>query len=301
MPRGTRATQSFNTIMVLCGADETFFVFPRHVSNSEIRIHPSEWRWPLKSYKSWRWAIRVKNADRLADSILGIRARVSECFSHYATVFLYVCSAANLSVGLLIVARLYSGSSLIHDVHQLESRSPYIGFDSIYSNRSFLKTTYPPIHNQPRVLAPVYANEPDKVAPIWANRHLTVDGYVPIAERRLFVTPEVSESSWENLKTPINLYSRSPQSYNSTSETTEWRNAAPRSKYRHSTPATGTPLSGVTMSRSMYGYSKRKPKSIFRNYHGVLSPSVGTKLAKFHPPTTRRKGCPAFRVSREHM
>ncbi|KAJ3813291.1 hypothetical protein EV368DRAFT_5217, partial [Lentinula lateritia] len=70
-------------------------------------------------------------------------------------------------------------------------RSPYIGFDSIYKNQT-LTTKYPPIRNQPRVLAPVYADERNKVAPVWANRHLTEDGYVPIAERRLYVTSRVS-------------------------------------------------------------------------------------------------------------
>lgn len=141
-------------------------------------------------------SVHVKTRNQSTYCISGFYERVSELFNHYATTLLWLFSAVNLSIGLLIVARLYNDSPLLYNVHKLESRRPYIGFDSIYSNRSFLTTTYPPIHNQPRVLAPVYANEPDKVAPVWANRHLTADGYVPIAERRLFVTPEVSSFRW---------------------------------------------------------------------------------------------------------
>ncbi|KAE9394588.1 hypothetical protein BT96DRAFT_998393 [Gymnopus androsaceus JB14] len=145
-------------------------------------------------YSSQKYESIPQSDDVISNATLygGFYERVSELFNHYATTLLWLFSAVNLSIGLLIVARLYNDSPLLYNVHKLESRRPYIGFDSIYSNRSFLTTTYPPIHNQPRVLAPVYANEPDKVAPVWANRHLTADGYVPIAERRLFVTPEVS-------------------------------------------------------------------------------------------------------------
>ncbi|KAJ4482074.1 hypothetical protein J3R30DRAFT_3699409 [Lentinula aciculospora] len=88
---------------------------------------------------------------------------VCELFADYATVVLAVLCVVNSIIGVLIIAHLYMDPNSIRDVHKLETRSPYIGFDSIYNNQRFVTTKYPPIQNQPRVLAPVYANEPNKV------------------------------------------------------------------------------------------------------------------------------------------
>ncbi|THU89927.1 hypothetical protein K435DRAFT_728711 [Dendrothele bispora CBS 962.96] len=103
-----------------------------------------------------------------------------------------VCALLNLFLVTLVVARIWKFTLPEYDVHQLEHRSSYIGFDSLYQNKSFLRTTYKPIVNHARVLSTVYSTDPKKVSPIWVNQHLTKDGYVPIAERRLLVESEVS-------------------------------------------------------------------------------------------------------------
>jgi hypothetical protein len=144
----------------------------------------------FRKYKKYE-TVPQSDEDIVQDKLSGNENR--SVFTHSVTPVIlgFVCTV-NFAMGLAIVWQLYGSSGSAYDVHELESRSPYIGFDVLYGNQSIMNATYPPIYTQARVLAPVYANEPDRVEPVWGNQHLTPDGYVPVAERHLFVTHEVS-------------------------------------------------------------------------------------------------------------
>ena len=146
--------------------------------------------------------------DRILDAIL----RYSPVVIGIATVF---------NIFLLIFFSNRPLSTKEYNVHELEQRSVYIGFDKLYSKPS--TATYEPITNYPLFVSSVSFSEPQKVFPLWDYRKLSSLGYLPLAENPLRLTPEVCFH--ENLRTRLYLsLRRFLQSLNSKCATMEWRN-----------------------------------------------------------------------------
>ncbi|KAK7452708.1 hypothetical protein VKT23_012110 [Stygiomarasmius scandens] len=123
---------------------------------------------------------RVKQSS-LYDRILDAVVRYSPLVIGTATVF---------NIFLLIFFSNRPLSTKEYNVHELEQRSVYIGFDKLYSKPS--TATYEPITNYPLLVSSVSSSEPQKVFPLWDYRKLSSLGYLPLAENPLRLTPEVS-------------------------------------------------------------------------------------------------------------
>jgi hypothetical protein len=111
-------------------------------------------------------------------------------FNSYCTFIILVSTIFN---ALLVGSALFSRPKE-YNVNDLEYRSTYVGFDRLYVNKTQSQTLYDPIVNQPRIMAAISSESPSKLAEVWPNKHITADGVVPIAERRLTVSSKVRRS-----------------------------------------------------------------------------------------------------------
>lgn len=76
----------------------------------------------------------------------------------------------------------------------METRSPYINFDLLYSNTTAQRTRHDPIVNHGRDFVQISSTEPHRAYPYYGDLVLTEVGPVPPLTRHLLVTPEVSSN-----------------------------------------------------------------------------------------------------------
>jgi hypothetical protein len=81
-------------------------------------------------------------------------------------------------------------SSFEHELRKLQYKSTYIGFESLYANKSTVPN-YTTIINKPRFIGYVSADAPQAVIPYTHTYDLTPDGYVPAVEERLVIRKNV--------------------------------------------------------------------------------------------------------------
>ncbi|TFK71063.1 hypothetical protein BDN72DRAFT_895919 [Pluteus cervinus] len=113
-----------------------------------------------------------------------------EQITRWSTIIIIICTLVDAIIIGYLLEHSYVDADLA--VHDLEYKSAFIGFDKLYKNKSFSKTKYEPIQNNPRILTQVSFREPEKVFPIWPAMHPTYVGYAVGAERRLLVNRDTS-------------------------------------------------------------------------------------------------------------
>ncbi|KAA1474023.1 hypothetical protein DENSPDRAFT_860145 [Dentipellis sp. KUC8613] len=107
-----------------------------------------------------------------------------------ATLIIVTCTIVDTLLVLQLGIRYFKASAPL-DVDSLEFRSPYIGFDNLYRNKS-RSTQSGPIFNLGRALWQVSSAEPNKVFPQWPDSWMSPDGLVPLDDRRVLVNEKTS-------------------------------------------------------------------------------------------------------------
>ncbi|THU96042.1 hypothetical protein K435DRAFT_858942 [Dendrothele bispora CBS 962.96] len=130
------------------------------------------------SSRTGKW-VKRSLYDVVLDSIL-----------RYSPLVIGVATLCNLFLLLFFSNRPLSTKE--YNVHELEQRSVYIGFDKLYSKPT--NATYEPITNYPLMVSSVSSKEPQKVFPLWDYRKLSSLGYLPLAENPMRLTPDVIRS-----------------------------------------------------------------------------------------------------------
>ncbi|KAI0056930.1 hypothetical protein BV25DRAFT_1995275 [Artomyces pyxidatus] len=115
----------------------------------------------------------------------------------WSTLIILLCTAVDV---LLVFTLLFHGKADIFfsapadpaSPSALEMPSTYISFDLLYDGTVQRNHTMPPIVNLPRTINQVSSLQPSTVFPQWPESWLTVYGIVPINNRRLWVSSDIS-------------------------------------------------------------------------------------------------------------
>jgi len=108
-----------------------------------------------------------------------------------ATVTVIVCTVVDLLVLLYFSVQFHS--SVPPGSGHMELRSSYINLDVLYSKGNINSSQHGPIVNHPLSVVQVSLTEPRKVLPTYhAGFSMQKFGPIPLVERRLLVTPQVS-------------------------------------------------------------------------------------------------------------
>jgi hypothetical protein len=132
------------------------------------------------------------------------RTPTYERFIRYSFVILAICAIVDSALLVVVLARVFRASNvwmattqnpaLTQDfIDALPSKSSYINFDKLYGPHGFRKSTpRPSVINVARAFGHVSSAEPQKTFSQWTDLWLTKNGYIPLDDRKLLVTAEIS-------------------------------------------------------------------------------------------------------------
>jgi hypothetical protein len=130
---------------------------------------------------------------QLAGKSLGIQGY----FIHISIFILGFCAVSDVIL-TVYAAHFYfktMDSSYPTKAPHIPLRSTYVGFDSLYANRSGLVQRRP-IHNLPRASAQISSSEPTKVFPQWTKTIVNSNGLIPVHTARLQANGQVGFRAW---------------------------------------------------------------------------------------------------------
>jgi len=111
----------------------------------------------------------------------------------WCIITILVCSAVDICA--LAYRTFWSSSSLpINPIsfEQLPLRSTYLRLDELYKEKHQQSTPHGPVINVPRAFAQVSSAEPNRMFTQWPIWWSSESGFVPFADLRVLVTPQVS-------------------------------------------------------------------------------------------------------------
>ncbi|KAI9439480.1 hypothetical protein BJY52DRAFT_1321989 [Lactarius psammicola] len=137
-----------------------------------------------------------------SDGIQASPVSFSQRLIRWSIIFIVTCTVidamalayfALLSVQNLLFPRSGDCAAAALEEAQLELRSSYVNFDSLYGEGSTLRPApHAPIVNHVLALAHVSHSQPHTVVTRNPGGGMTINGYVPLDARRLWVTDDVS-------------------------------------------------------------------------------------------------------------
>ncbi|KAH7918120.1 hypothetical protein BV22DRAFT_1025126 [Leucogyrophana mollusca] len=112
--------------------------------------------------------------------------------TRWAIIVIAMCTVLDL-VLVLCVGIQYARSTIWSKPDEpLQIRSSYVNLDVLYANTNISASRHGPIMSHARAFAQVSSAEPDRVYPSYSGREIRKEGILPLYERRLLVTPEIS-------------------------------------------------------------------------------------------------------------
>ncbi|KAL0961079.1 hypothetical protein HGRIS_006062 [Hohenbuehelia grisea] len=128
----------------------------------------------------------------LGEKPKGQAGAVTARYSYFTTGAIAVVAACFIVDSIALVYMIFLSSKAPVSLDQLPLRHTYSTLDYLYNGTNFRSGLQDPLINTPMAFALVNRSQPAKVTLDPQDMSMTDEGFIPVGERRLLVTPSVS-------------------------------------------------------------------------------------------------------------